>query len=118
MTQSKPSFLPLSSSLRLLYRSFPPSAAIGIGYEMQPVYRHCFWNYRNNNKGTKVGEAVVNGGNPGFNSGVLLLDLEKLRNSHLFDFFNQVRIENLTSNTKQSVAVLYWFVQLSREVRH
>ena len=37
-----------------------------------------------------MGEASVNGGNPGFNSGVLLLDLEKLRSSHLFDFLNLV----------------------------
>jgi len=81
-------FMTNIKQLHDLFNDFSPSSAIGIGYEMQPVYRHLFWNYRNNNKGTKVGEASVNGGNPGFNSGVLLLDLEKLRSSHLFDFLN------------------------------
>ena len=57
---------------------------------MQPVYRHLLWNYRNNNKGTNVGEPVSAGGNPGFNSGVLLLDLTKLRSSELFEFLYQV----------------------------
>ena len=37
-----------------------------------------------------VGEPISVGGNPGFNSGVLLLDLAKLRNSELYERLNEV----------------------------
>lgn len=40
--------------------------------------------YRQENPGTRVGDAPPNG-LPGFNSGVLLLDLAKLRQSKLYD---------------------------------
>ena len=72
--------------------SFSPEAAIGIGYEMQPVYRHLLWSYRNTHKDTMVGEPISVGGNPGFNSGVLLLDLAKLRNSELYERLNEVGV--------------------------
>ena len=73
-----------------LFPSFSPEEAVGIGYEMQPVYRHLLWSYRNANKDTMVGEPVSAGGNPGFNSGVLLLDLAKLRKSELYERLNEV----------------------------
>merc|ERR1719383_404776 len=75
--------------LHNLFDDFSPEAAIGIGYEMQPVYRHLLWSYRNANKGTMVGEPVSLGGNPGFNSGVLLMHLERLRKSELYELLNQ-----------------------------
>ena len=83
-TGHHPFFTCVSSS------SFSPEAAIGIGYEMQPVYRHLLWSYRNAHKDTMVGEPISVGGNPGFNSGVLLLDLAKLRNSELYERLNEV----------------------------
>ena len=57
---------------------------LGIARDGQPVYRHTFWRYRNENPDTRVGAPPPNG-LTGFNSGVLLLDLEKMRESKLYD---------------------------------
>ncbi|XP_071377759.1 xyloside xylosyltransferase 1 [Centroberyx affinis] len=63
---------------------FPPGAVIGISREMQPVYRHTFWQYRKENTQSKVGEPPPDG-LPGFNSGVMLLDLGAMRASALYN---------------------------------
>lgn len=63
---------------------FPPGAVIGITREMQPVYRHTFWQYRKENPQTRVGEPPPDG-LPGFNSGVMLLDLGAMRASVLYN---------------------------------
>ncbi|XP_076007395.1 xyloside xylosyltransferase 1 [Genypterus blacodes] len=63
---------------------FPPGAVIGITREMQPVYRHTFWQYRKENPQTRVGEPPPDG-LPGFNSGVMLLDLRAMRASALYN---------------------------------
>lgn len=84
--------LKLTSDIGLLFghfKNFTQHQAIGIGYEMQPVYRHLLWSYRSKNIGTHIGEPSIEGGHPGFNSGVLLLDLDKLRKSQLFLLLNQ-----------------------------
>ncbi|XP_061428841.1 xyloside xylosyltransferase 1 [Lethenteron reissneri] len=75
--------LKLMANIRLLFSEFDkfgPDAVIGIAHEMQPVYRHAFWQYRKDHPGTHVGEPPADG-LPGFNSGVLLLDLVRMRNS-------------------------------------
>ncbi|XP_076583240.1 xyloside xylosyltransferase 1 [Chaetodon auriga] len=66
------------------FDQFPPGAVIGITREMQPVYRHTFWQYRKENPQTKVGEPPPDG-LPGFNSGVMLLDLGAMRASALYN---------------------------------
>ncbi|XP_028300307.1 xyloside xylosyltransferase 1 [Gouania willdenowi] len=63
---------------------FPSGAVIGIAREMQPVYRHTFWQYRKENPMTRVGEPAPEG-LPGFNSGVLLLNLGAMRTSTLYN---------------------------------
>ncbi|XP_013855350.1 xyloside xylosyltransferase 1 [Austrofundulus limnaeus] len=63
---------------------FPPGAVMGIAREMQPVYRHTFWQYRKENPNTRVGEPPPDG-LPGFNSGVMLLDLSSMRASALYN---------------------------------
>ncbi|XP_042339970.1 xyloside xylosyltransferase 1 [Plectropomus leopardus] len=63
---------------------FPPGAVIGIAREMQPVYRHTFWQYRKENPQTRVGDPPPEG-LPGFNSGVMLLDLGAMRDSALYN---------------------------------
>lgn len=63
---------------------FPPGAVIGITREMQPVYRHTFWQFRKENPQTRVGEPPPDG-LPGFNSGVMLLDLGAMRASALYN---------------------------------
>ncbi|XP_032382945.1 xyloside xylosyltransferase 1 [Etheostoma spectabile] len=66
------------------FDQFPPEAVIGIAREMQPVYRHTFWQYRKENPQTRVGDPPPDG-RPGFNSGVMLLDLGAMRNSALYN---------------------------------
>ncbi|XP_073333345.1 xyloside xylosyltransferase 1 [Pagrus major] len=66
------------------FDQFPPGAVIGITREMQPVYRHTFWQYRKENPQTRVGEPPPDG-LPGFNSGVMLLDLGAMRASALYN---------------------------------
>nr|XP_040040514.1 xyloside xylosyltransferase 1 [Gasterosteus aculeatus aculeatus]XP_040040515.1 xyloside xylosyltransferase 1 [Gasterosteus aculeatus aculeatus] len=66
------------------FEQFPPGAVIGIAREMQPVYRHTFWQYRKENPQTRVGGPPPEG-LPGFNSGVMLLDLGAMRASALYN---------------------------------
>lgn len=66
------------------FDKFPSGAVIGIAREMQPVYRHTFWQYRRDNLKTKVGDPPPDG-LPGFNSGVMLLNLEAMRESKLYN---------------------------------
>ncbi|XP_009584323.1 PREDICTED: xyloside xylosyltransferase 1, partial [Fulmarus glacialis] len=49
-----------------------------------PLCRHTFWQYRRENPQTKVGDPPPDG-LPGFNSGVLLLNLEAMRQSKLYN---------------------------------
>lgn len=49
-----------------------------------PYFRHTFWQYRKENPQTKVGEPYP-AGLPGFNSGVMLLDLSAMRASRLYN---------------------------------
>ncbi|PRD21917.1 UNVERIFIED_CONTAM: Xxylt1 [Trichonephila clavipes] len=74
------------SDVKLLYDyfdKFPTEAMIGIAREQQPVYRHILNEYRRRHNGTKIGNPPPDGIS-GYNSGVLLLDLEKMRNSSLY----------------------------------
>ncbi|XP_054459045.1 xyloside xylosyltransferase 1 [Anoplopoma fimbria] len=66
------------------FDQFPRGAVIGIAREMQPVYRHTFWQYRKENPKTRVGDPPPEG-LPGFNSGVMLLDLGAMRDSALYN---------------------------------
>ncbi|XP_051873991.1 LOW QUALITY PROTEIN: xyloside xylosyltransferase 1 [Pristis pectinata] len=75
------------SNIRDLFEEFDkfqPGAVIAIAREMQPVYRHTFWQYRQENPKTKVGDPPPDG-LPGFNSGVMLLNLEAMRRSDLYN---------------------------------
>ncbi|XP_034003557.1 xyloside xylosyltransferase 1 [Trematomus bernacchii] len=75
------------TNIRDLFKEFdrfPPGAVIGITREMQPVYRHTFWQYRKENPRTRVGDPSPEG-LPGFNSGVMLLDLGAMRESALYN---------------------------------
>ncbi|XP_067085959.1 xyloside xylosyltransferase 1 [Osmerus mordax] len=79
--------LKYKTNIRDLFQEFgrfPPGAVIGIAREMQPVYRHTFWQYRKEHPGTRVGSPPPDG-LPGFNSGVMLLDLEAMRSSALYN---------------------------------
>ncbi|KAE8603748.1 hypothetical protein XENTR_v10014455 [Xenopus tropicalis] len=83
------------------FDNFMHMSIIGIAQEMQPVYRHTFWQYRKENPSTKVGEPPPDG-MPGFNSGVMLLNLEAMRQSRLYN-------ELLEPNAVQQLAEKYHF---------
>ena len=66
------------------FKKFTDTNIIGVVRENQPVYRHGFHMYRNSHKGTRVG-APPPDGLTGFNSGVLLLDVQKMIHSRLYN---------------------------------
>ncbi|XP_075058351.1 xyloside xylosyltransferase 1 [Mixophyes fleayi] len=79
--------LKFKTNIRKLFEEFDnflQSSVIGIAHEMQPVYRHTFWQYRRENPNTNVGGPPPDG-MPGFNSGVMLLNLEAMRQSKLYN---------------------------------
>ncbi|XP_061682192.1 xyloside xylosyltransferase 1 [Syngnathoides biaculeatus] len=76
---------------------FPPGAVLGIVREMQPVYRHTFWQYRKENPQTRVGDPPPEG-LPGFNSGVMLLDLAAMRASTLYNQLLEIGNVNKLAN--------------------
>lgn len=65
------------------FRNFSSKNIVGIAYEQQPVYKHITWKYQKFHRGTKIGEPAPDG-YPGFNSGVLLLNLDRMRKSPLY----------------------------------
>lgn len=67
-----------------IFSLFSERNIIGIARENQPVYRHLFHQYRGKNPSTRVG-APPPSGLTGFNSGVLLLNLEKMRLSNAYN---------------------------------
>ncbi|XP_061163296.1 xyloside xylosyltransferase 1-like [Saccostrea echinata] len=67
-----------------IFSEFSEGNIIGIARENQPVYRHLFHQYRGKNPSTRVGAPPPNG-LTGFNSGVLLLNLEKMRESNAYN---------------------------------
>jgi lipopolysaccharide biosynthesis glycosyltransferase len=87
--------------IKLLYDQFArfnDTNVIGIAREMQPVYRHLFWQHRRDNSNTRVGEPPPNG-LTGFNSGVLLLDLDRMRESDLYNsMLTREKIEKLADD--------------------
>ncbi|XP_014290558.1 xyloside xylosyltransferase 1 [Halyomorpha halys] len=66
------------------FSKFSNESMIGIAPELSPVYHHILYRYRQQHKSTKLGIASSEGGFPGVNSGVLALDLDRLRSSQLF----------------------------------
>ncbi|XP_040205434.1 xyloside xylosyltransferase 1 [Rana temporaria] len=96
--------LKFKTNIRELFEEFDnflQSSVIGIAQEMQPVYRHTFWQYRRENPNTKVGSPPPDG-MPGFNSGVMLLNLEAMRQSKLYN-------ELLEPNAVRQLAEKYHF---------
>jgi len=83
-------------NLYQLFNQFNQNQIIGIARENQPVYRHLLWLYRQENPQTNIGNPPPYG-LTGFNSGVLLLDLNKIRQSILFNNYleNSFLIEKL-----------------------
>lgn len=67
------------------FNSFGSQALFGLAPELTPVYRHVLYLYRNKQPNTLFGEPASSGGYPGYNSGVVLFNLDKLRNSTVYE---------------------------------
>ncbi|KNC76459.1 hypothetical protein SARC_11043, partial [Sphaeroforma arctica JP610] len=76
------------SKLWDVFHEFTDTQVIGLAHEMQPVYRNVFGRYRLNNpnlpEAQNIGMSVSEGGFPGFNSGVMLMRLDRLRKLSLW----------------------------------
>ncbi|GFQ99220.1 xyloside xylosyltransferase 1 [Trichonephila clavata] len=85
------------SDIRILYQKFEefqPENVIGIGPDLQPQYRVDFGQYRKSHPGTPVASARP--GKQGFNTGVVLFNLDRMRRSQLYNsLLNATVIENL-----------------------
>ncbi|KAF7987414.1 hypothetical protein HCN44_003176 [Aphidius gifuensis] len=78
----------LSTDIKLLFdefNNFGDDSLFGLAPELTPVYRHILYLYRSKNSATLFGEPYSSGGYPGYNSGVVLFHLERLRNSLEYD---------------------------------
>lgn len=74
------------ADIKFLYANFDkfaPSNIMGLAFDQQPVYRHILHMYRAQHPGTLIG-APPPDGLAGFNSGCVLMDLEKMRQSELY----------------------------------
>lgn len=65
---------------------------IAIAQEQQPVYWHITWDYRENNPGTLIGAPPPHG-LTGFNSGVMLMNLDAMHNSKLYNTYLDDRVK-------------------------
>lgn len=65
------------------FSKFEKDNVMGIGPDLQPQYRIDFSKYRSKNQNTTVGSPRP--GMQGFNTGVVLFDLDRMRKSHLYN---------------------------------
>nr|XP_039249071.1 xyloside xylosyltransferase 1-like [Styela clava] len=90
--------LKINANIRDLWNEFDyfrHENLFGLARENQPVYRHTFWKYRKENPGTKVGNPPPDG-ITGFNSGVILLNLDLIRDSRFYnEFLDNSKVEKL-----------------------
>ncbi|XP_059491161.1 xyloside xylosyltransferase 1-like [Neocloeon triangulifer] len=69
------------------FELFNDDQMFGLAPELSPVYKHVLYKYLNKLKENpqKIGEPDIEDGYSGFNSGVVLLDLEKMRLSAFYE---------------------------------
>ncbi|XP_063987864.1 xyloside xylosyltransferase 1 [Diachasmimorpha longicaudata] len=88
----------LRKDVKLLFKEFEgfgETALFALTPELTPVYRHVLYLYRSKNPKTLFGEPFAGGGYPGYNSGVVLFHLERLRNSLEY---NQIVSEDMVEH--------------------
>ncbi|PFX23850.1 Xyloside xylosyltransferase 1 [Stylophora pistillata] len=84
-----------------IFDNFKATTIFGLAREQQPVYRHILHMYRDGHPGAKAGEPPPDGAT-GFNSGVMLINLQKMRDSKRY---NQL----LNNNVVKEIATKYTF---------
>ncbi|XP_034935870.1 xyloside xylosyltransferase 1 [Chelonus insularis] len=79
------------------FEEFGGQALFGLAPELTPVYRHVLYIFRSQHPDTMFGEPFSSGGYPGYNSGVVLFNLERLRNSLEYDqIVSRDMVEHMT----------------------
>lgn len=79
------------------FNNFGEEALFGLAPELTPVYRHVLYIYRNKHPNTLFGEPRHKGGYPGYNSGMVLFNLEKLRKSRAYnDIVSKKNVDAIT----------------------
>lgn len=79
------------------FNNFRKEALFGLAPELTPVYRHVLYLYRNKHPTTMFGEPRHKGGYPGYNSGMVLFNLERLRKSHIYnEIINKDSVDAMT----------------------
>ncbi|XP_011641541.1 xyloside xylosyltransferase 1 [Pogonomyrmex barbatus] len=79
------------------FNNFGKEALFGLAPELTPVYRHVLYLYRNKHPKTIFGEPWHKGGYPGYNSGMVLFNLERLRKSHIYNkIINKDSVDAMT----------------------
>lgn len=79
------------------FETFGSRALFGLAPELTPVYRHVLYLYRNRHPHTSFGEPASSNGYPGFNSGMVLFNLDRLRNSSVYDtIVTKERVDAMT----------------------
>lgn len=63
---------------------FASDTLFGLAKELSPVYFHILQKYRRKYPKSKLGLSTMDNGNQGYNSGVVLMDVEKLRHSIVY----------------------------------
>jgi len=81
------------------FDNFGKEALFGLAPELTPVYRHVLYLYRGKHPTTRFGEPRHKGGYPGYNSGMVLFNLERLRKSRTYNEI--VRKESVDAMTKK-----------------
>ncbi|XP_071453541.1 xyloside xylosyltransferase 1-like [Hetaerina americana] len=69
------------------FNKFNNNSILGIAPELSHTYRTFFREYRDSHPGTVIGEPTSGNGFPGVNSGILLLNLERILRSGIFAKF-------------------------------
>ncbi|KAG0699484.1 Xyloside xylosyltransferase 1 [Chionoecetes opilio] len=81
------------------FERFTPSNVIGMTPEQSPVYRHLLSVYRRHHPNTTLGGPPSEGGFPGYNSGVVLIDINKLRDSQIIkSYLERSKLEERTKH--------------------
>ncbi|XP_030842685.1 xyloside xylosyltransferase 1-like [Strongylocentrotus purpuratus] len=84
------------SGLFAHFDKFQGSNVMGIAHDQQPTYRDAFKAFRARNPTTRVGSPAPDG-LPGFNSGVVLLDIARMRSSQLYNYYLNPPVAELIS---------------------
>ncbi|KAL1454955.1 hypothetical protein WDU94_009082 [Cyamophila willieti] len=86
------------SSLYLHFHRFNADALFGLAKELSPVYYHILQKYRKKFPKTHLGLSSMENGNQGYNSGVVLMNIEKLRHSNVYkNVTKKSYVQNLSS---------------------